>query len=402
VIGFYSVRTHFVLWALVTALLATSAEAYPWMVRHNYASCAACHVDPSGAGQLTQYGRAQADVLLRWKPGQQKADAEGEIPKTANFLWFLELPEAVNLSGNFRGGGLFNLAPRASAIPLLMAADLIGTFNVDRFVFHGSTGLGIKNTSEAAILPQCTLGSCGASWVAREFWAGAKFADESVMVRLGRMPLPFGLRNNEHNSWVRNLTRTDINLDQSVGVSLAYNTEKLRGEVMGILGNFQIGPDAFRERGYSVFGEFTLAEKLFVGLSSQMVWAGASDEAGGPTARHAHGLFGRWSPVPLVALMAELDLIARSQAPELDKIGFAGLLQADFEPTQGIHVMGTIEGKHEGRAEQGPSLGFWATFAWYFLPHVELRVDALVRRLTAAGVPPTGTFSIIAQLHFFL
>lgn len=401
----------------VVCLTASNADAFPWMVRHNYASCAACHVDPSGAGQLTQYGRAQSDVLLRWKPGKTKdTSVEEELPKSVNFLWFLEMPEAVNISGNLRGGALIPVGGKVR--PVIMATDLYATVNVDRFVFHVTTGVGLRaappaGSGAAAILPRCDLANCGAQWIAREYWAGAKFADEALMVRVGRIPLPFGLRNNEHVSWVRDFTNTDVNADQQLGASLAYNSDKFRGELMAIAGNYQMGPDVYRRRGYSMFGEFTVADRFFLGLSSQMNWAGASDTTGqlGLTARNAHGLFARWSPVELVALLAEVDLIAHTQAPFLDRIGFAAFAQADFELMQGLHVMATLEGKKEG-PEQGVSVGVWGSAAWYFLPHVELRVDAIYKNekpvpLVFPGDVATPTaaansFTMLLQLHLFL
>ena len=57
-------------------------------------------------------------------------------------------------------------------------------------------------------------------------------------------------RNNEHTSWVRAVTLTDINLGQQYGVSATYNNDVLRGEVMGIAGNYSLGPDMYRERGW--------------------------------------------------------------------------------------------------------------------------------------------------------
>ena len=45
-------------------VFAAQAQAYPWMIRHEYNACATCHTDPSGAGLLTAYGRAQSSILL--------------------------------------------------------------------------------------------------------------------------------------------------------------------------------------------------------------------------------------------------------------------------------------------------------------------------------------------------
>ena len=183
-------------WFLLGSLLAAPAWAFPWMVKHSYGSCATCHVDPSGSGQLTAYGRAQADVLVRWRT-QPRKDEE-EVPPSANFLWFLELPELINLSGNLRGGALIRksgAAPVAVA-PVIMATDLYATLNLGPFVAHVTTGLGTYSSrallysGPAAIAPLCDPASgnpCGVQWVAREYWAGVKFADDAVMVRAGRV-----------------------------------------------------------------------------------------------------------------------------------------------------------------------------------------------------------------------
>src|SRR5215831_5235203 len=64
--------------ALMSLLLSPrSARAYPWMIRHDYTACAQCHVDPSGGGPLTAYGRAMGEVILRTRyDGKSGEEAE--------------------------------------------------------------------------------------------------------------------------------------------------------------------------------------------------------------------------------------------------------------------------------------------------------------------------------------
>ena len=384
-------------WFLLASVVAAPAWAFPWMVKHNYGSCAACHVDPSGSGQLTQYGRAQADVLVRWRTQPRKEDEE--VPRSANFLWFLELPEALNLSGNVRGGTLIGVtANTVSARPVVMATDLYATVNFGPMVAHVTTGVGIKRTELAAILPACTAGTCGAQWVSREFWVGAKFADEAVMVRAGRLNLPFGLRNNEHTSFVREYTRTDVNTGQQVGASAAYNSETLRGEVMGIAGNFQMGPDLYRERGYSAFGEYSISHNAYIGVSSLITYAGQDFKMARPTTRHAHGLFARVAPTEKLALLAEADFLAWQSPQWLDALGFAALAQADLDVMQGIHLMGTFEAAHDAYGTS--SIGGWLSATWYVLPHMELRLDNILR--SALGPTASLNYSLLVQIHVFL
>ncbi len=95
--------------------------------------------------------------------------------------------------------------------------------------------------------------------------------------------------------WVRAATRTDRESDQQHGVAFAYNGDVFRGELMGIAGNYQINPDRFRERGYSGYLEWMLADQAAVGVSSLVTYARADQstlETAG-TLRQAHGLFAR-------------------------------------------------------------------------------------------------------------
>ena len=90
---------------LVAALVAPgAARAYPWMIRHGYSGCGVCHVDPSGAGLLTDYGRAQSDLLMATRWSTEKTE---EASPTADFGFGLfNLPDWLFLGFSYRGGEL--------------------------------------------------------------------------------------------------------------------------------------------------------------------------------------------------------------------------------------------------------------------------------------------------------
>ncbi|MCI0573716.1 MAG: hypothetical protein L0Y66_23520, partial [Myxococcaceae bacterium] len=229
-------------------------------------------------------------------------------------------------------------------------------------------------------------------------------AEDSVLVRAGRMNLPFGLRAVEHTLWVREATRVDLNQYQQHGLSVAYNNEAIRAEVMGILGNYQLGPDIYRERGASGYFEYAFSPNLTGGVSTLVTSAGADALTGERNAlRQAHGVFGRFAPSEDLALMGELDVLMKSTEEDGANIGGVGYLQADLEVVRGLHLMGTVEALRSDRSGQkGVNLGGWLSGSWYFTRGLELRVDTIMRQRQLLRGEPTSSLLVLAQLHLYL
>ena len=96
---------HLAVCAMVL-LFSPSARAYPWMIRHGYTGCVPCHTDPSGgAGVLTEYGRAQSDLLLRMR--YTESSESGEADNASKFLWgLIPTPGELRLGADFARGVL--------------------------------------------------------------------------------------------------------------------------------------------------------------------------------------------------------------------------------------------------------------------------------------------------------
>jgi hypothetical protein len=387
----------------VLAVLAWArpAQAYAWMIRHDYTGCAQCHADPSGGSLLTAYGRAQGELLLRTQYGPPPDDPT----KVASFLWGLfETPDWLLLGGDLRTLTLHQTTPGAPALndTFLMQADLTGQVTVGRVRANGSLGYAQKGALKAAIThnPQDNL-------VSRAHWIGVDIGeDRNWLLRAGRMNLPFGIRSIEHTLWVRARTRTDINDGQQHGVALAYNGGNLRGEVMGIAGNFQVNPDASRERGFSGYVEWDPTGNIAAGASSLVTYADRDIDLQTQLLRHAHGLFARWSPFGALVVLSEADMLVQSQPATRTHaaetlLGFAGMLQADYEPLQGVHLVATGELLDATLSRTGASYGGWATLQWFVAPHMDLRADAIWQSLASTGASVSST-TLLAQLHLFL
>jgi hypothetical protein len=225
---------------------------------------------------------------------------------------------------------------------------------------------------------------------------------DKMLLRAGRLNLPFGVRIPEHNMWVREKTQTDRESDQQHGVALSYVGESVRGEFMAIAGNYQVNPDRFRERGYAGFVEGFASNRFSAGVTSKVTHMKTDRLTGKENVtRQVHGIMGRWVPAEELTVMFEADVLFRTNADA----GYVGFVQADYEVTRGLHLMLTGEFVDEGlsiekdaqRSSPGagePRLGGWASIDWFFYKQFEARIDFIQRQ--------RDPFTILGQLHFYL
>ncbi len=366
------------------------------MIRHELTSCVACHADPSGGGLLTPYGRVQSEELLRTRYGHVAPDDDTHL---GDFLFgAVMLPEGLIAGGDVRAAWI-NVKPSGAAPQsrlFLMQSDAAAQYESGRLRVNASLGY----QHEGALAASITHGTYD-RLVSRRHWVGIDLGDDRAwLLRAGRIDVPFGLRMIEHTSLVRTATRTRIDADQEHGVALAYSGEKWRGEVMVIAGNLQVSPDDARRRGYSGYVEYAARKNLAAGFSSLITESDIDLEQLQPTFRQAHGLFVRWSPVRLVVLSAEADLLVRSPRRSVIDMGFATWAQADLELARGVHFGGAFEAKEEALARDSATLGAWGSMWWFFAPHADVRLDAIWQSIPTGGTRMAAT-SLLAQVHAF-
>ncbi len=372
---------------------------------------------------MTNYGRATSDLVLRTQYGSKKAEegkeGEGfEGPKTGLFWGAIDLPDSLLLSGAYRN--LYLIRPQEEKkftfIPV-MQADLYGQLKLGPMRFGGSLGIAkVPEGSPHARAAQITGGGDGAlNLISRSHYVGVDLGSK-VVIRAGRLNLPFGVRIPEHTMWVREATRTDRESDQQHGLAFSYTGESLRMEIMGIAGNYQtklvpggeyadLSAGAVREQGYSMFLEGIAGTNFAAGISSKVTYAQLDRVTfERKSLRQAHGITMRYAPFHSLSFLGEVDALFRSNA----NAGYVGFVQADYEPFQGLHFLLTEEFLDEGMpvqaadepapiAEPGvgkPRTGTWVSLDWFFYKQLEFRTDLLLRH----GAGPT----IMGQLHMYL
>lgn len=451
-----------VLLSILTIMLwAEPAHAYGWMIRHAYGGCPSCHADPSGGELLTEYGRLQGDLLLRMQYGKKTTgDAAGgesfdesafegfddaafdeleedsaeapegdasdeadEEPKGKNaegkeasdsgesdvgFLWgMVETPPGLLLGGGYRSLAIYEPGSDDpfTYIPVMMG-DLYMHLRADSIRVGASAGISkVKPGSPHARAAQVTHGQGDQyNLLSRTHWLGFDLgANDEYLLRLGRMNLPFGVRIPEHTMWAREATRTDRESDQQHGIALAYTGDTFRMEAMGIAGNFQINPDKYRERGYSLYFEYFPTPYVALGASSMLTFA-QEDRLllKRNVTRQAHGILGRAALTDWLVVLGEADVLMTSGA----STGYTGFVQLDTEIVQGLHFMLTGELLNQGlfgpESETNPKapgsgeprFGGWVSLDWFFYHQFEFRID-LVQRQAAER-------QVLGQLHVYL
>lgn len=324
---------------------------------------------------------------------------------TGPLFGLLKPSDSLLLGGSVRLATIHKFATDETTV-FPMQLDLYGQLRLGKsFRVGGSVGAAKVPAGSLLARPsQVTRNQeDGYNVISRTHWVGFDFGNGLHTIRAGRLNLPFGLRMSEHLVWVRDKTQTNRESQQQHGVSLYMGFEKVRFELMGILGNYQINPDKFRERGYSGYIEFVVADRATLGVSSLYTEAKADAiyNENLTTDRGAHGLFARAAASKAVVFLAEADLLTRSR----HELGYAAFAQMDTEVLSGLHLLAAGEVLDAGYQKNGgpnhlprssgqgqAAFGGWFGAQWFFLPHFDFRVDAIIRSDT----------QILSQLHVYL
>jgi len=369
--------------ALLVVLLAAhgAARAYPqFQLSTGNNRCSVCHISPVGGGLLNEYGRSES------------GDTISQFGGNGAFLYGVyDEPTWLKLGVDLRGAALgkkVNDDPEYFLFP--MQGDTYVNLKAGSFSLYGVVG------PRAQVRPP--RDSVLERFGSREYWLMWRPKSTGWYARAGRFFAPFGLRSQDHTTYVRRYLGQD-NWNETYNASVGNVTDEWEAHATfftavpyELMGN---GP---RATGGTVYYEKRLADnKAVVGAQAK---AGFADT----DRTYLIGGIGKYYlESSKVLLMGELDLAAQDF---LDNNGptqpqLAGYLGASYWPLTGLLVGAAIERYDEDMnvnklARDAASLNI----QYFPLAHWELMLTGKLEFQGAEYGDP-GSLAML-QLHYYL
>lgn len=270
------------------ALTAGVAHAYPQLQFSTGATrCGECHLEPSGGGLLTDYGRDEAGETLSGR-------GDGRFLHGA---W--TPPSWLTLGGDFRlaGGGKQLDGEPVNGLLFPMQADL------DVRVDAGPVSLEVTVGGNAASRGRNADAPITAYLASREHFVGFHRDDDAWSLRAGRFFPTFGIRTQDHTAYPRRHLGMYL-LEEPYAFEGEYHRGNWQAFATAFLGN----PTAELAAGDRASGGTVYAERLTAdgeGAFAAQARVAISDA----DRKVLVGAVGkRWLPGPKLMILAEVDL----------------------------------------------------------------------------------------------
>ena len=362
VVRFGSAGVHAI--GLLLGLLACcGASAEPYLAVETGLKCANCHVNPSGGGKRTPFGMLYARNQIAAQAVTLAADSKpwtGDVTK-----WFA-------VGADVRGG-YDSVAipgqPEQSDFALTRATvylDFIALPNLLSFYFDQKVAPDNSENREAYVLLTPDQG---------------KFT-----IKAGQMFLPFGLRLQDDNAFVRQASGVNFNSPDD-GVELGLELAKWSAQVAVTSGAEGNGSEdrvslsaAYEQPRWRVGASYNTNKDPLGDRDMQAVFAGLKT---GP-----------------IAWLAELDLIT-DKSPAGNTDSYATLLEGNWRVRKGHNLKFTYEYLEPNR-DQGDDQQQRYSAVWEYSPIQFVQSRVGVRRYSGIASNPTSNRDeLFAELHVY-
>ncbi len=338
------------------------AHAEPYIAVQQGLACGQCHFNPTGGGMRNAVGNAFAQGVL-----------PANHVDTGGFVWTGALNPFMATGGDLRGDATWTSPSSAnSAFNLEQVRLYLGVTMVpERLLFY----IDEKVAPDAA--------------VNREAWAMYRFDEGRWYLRAGRMTLPYGLRLQDQQAFVRQVS--GINMDTpDDGMELGYLSGPWNAQ-FAISNGAAGGTESNNGKQYTGMLAY-IRDSWRLGISASH----NDDSAQRSTAGAVYGGL-RTGPV---AWLAEADVVDVQPGNLATQHLAAALLEANWHALPGGNLKLTAEWLDPDRDHGGPTDTRYSVVAEYTpIQYLQLRLGA--RRLDNHGTQSQTANQAFLELHAY-
>jgi hypothetical protein len=364
-----SIRTagRFLLAALCAAALAAwspRSHAEPYLAVQQGFACAQCHVNPTGSGLRNAVGNAIAQGVI---PARQLA--------TGDAAWTGAVNSFMAAGGDLRADASWSNGAGSSArsaLSLEQARVYLGfTILPERLQLY----------IDEQVAPDAAVN--------REAWAMVRSSAERWYLRAGRMVLPFGLRLQDQQAFIRQVAGINMDTPDSA-VELGFRSGPWDAQ-FALSNGTAGGPGGGNGKQYTA-QLVHIRERWRLGVSGNF-----NDNAGQRS--RAAGLYAGVRTGP-VAWLAETDLVDVQPGTTASQHLAAALLEANWHALPGGNLKFTAEWLDPDRGRSGDLQTRFSVVGEYTpIQYLQLRFGA--RRQGAQGTLQRDLNQAFLQLHVY-
>ncbi len=317
---------------------ASVAQAEPYIAVREGFQCAQCHVNPTGGGLRNAFGNAYAQSQL----------AATRID-TGDMMWTGSISQMLAVGGNLRANANVVEIPNRPKTR---------EFELDQARLYFNFAV-IPNRLSIYL---DELVAPGAS-TNREAFVRYQSSSNVWSVKAGQMYLPFGLRLQDDNAFVRQLSQINM-ANPDNGVELTWNPGNWSTQ-FAISNGSAGGAETNTGKQYSLQGSYV--QKIWrIGLAANHNDSDTGD-------RNAYGVFGGLRTGP-VTWLAEADYVIDKGLAGGDRKLLAGLLEGNWLIRQGHNFKVTAEQLDPDRdVDEDDQVRFSAIYEYTPIQYLQLR-----------------------------
>jgi hypothetical protein len=344
---------------LLLLLLSTFAHAYPEMVRHHYVNCNSCHVNPSGGGLLTEYGRGMAgEILSTWSMENEALFLHGALNP--------EKMKPLNIGGDVR---MLQVHREDATVRegrfILMQASLEAGIQAGPFTAVAAFG---KPNRQNQIEAEFT-----------RFYLLSNPLD-TIQFKIGRFVPAFGINLPHHTLPTRQSLGFGYDSDRNA-MEAHWSGEQWHGAISASQSRLK-SRVAEVERGASFQLERFFLDQYRLGFS---VWNGESDRQK-RWIGSLHGILGFTEHFYYLGEFAMQSKRSKNAQNSDRETGIFRFGRLGYEITKGVHLLALEElSKTNLSNSNSLSVSYGVGALWYPRPHFELELTFNQRKILQAS-----------------